>query len=121
LSFVRPEALTDSLAICQQVVAVLEGNAVYRNTHPKGEPQLGRRGLYRAMGGDSTENANEMAVLWVLNLSDGRHSLLDIAERGALPFSAVRKAANMLVAHDLLSPADRVRSRQTRRSPERVR
>jgi aminopeptidase-like protein len=112
LSFVRPDSLGDSLATCAQVVAVLEGNTTYRNRHPKGEPQLGRRGLYRAMGGDSKESASEMAVLWVLNLSDGRHSLLDVAERSGLPFSSLRQAANVLLAHDLLLPAARVRARR---------
>jgi aminopeptidase-like protein len=46
----------------------------------------------------------EFALLWVLNLSDGRHSLLDIAERSGLSFEAVRKAADDLLAHDLLRP-----------------
>jgi aminopeptidase-like protein len=114
--FVRPDALADSLATCREVVAVLEGNLVYRNTHPKGEPQLGRRGLYRAMGGDTPGKTNELAVLWVLNLSDGRHSLLDIAERSALPFAVIRNAANMLLAHDLLSVARKAPARRTRRT-----
>jgi aminopeptidase-like protein len=35
------------------VIDVLEGNATYLNQNPKGEPQLGRRGLYRAVSGGS--------------------------------------------------------------------
>jgi aminopeptidase-like protein len=80
---------------------VLEGNATYVNTRPRGEPQLGRRGLYRAMGGPGP---SEMAMLWVLNQSDGRHTLLDIAERASLPFAQVRAAADLLLTHDLLAP-----------------
>ena len=43
-----------------------------------------------------------MALLWVLSLADGRHSLLDTAERAGLPFAAIRAAADRLAAADLL-------------------
>ena len=104
LSFLRAESLGDSLRAYLAVVAILEGNGRYRNTHPKGEPQLGRRGLYGAMGGFPDPGAAQMAMLWVLNQSDGGPSLLDIAERSGLSFDAVRAAADVLVAHELLAP-----------------
>ena len=81
LDFVRPEYLGDSFAALIDVIDVLESNATYTNLSPYGEPQLGRRGLYRGLGGGSSE---EMALLWVLSLSDGTNSLLDIAERSGL-------------------------------------
>ena len=85
-----------------EILDVIEGNAVYINTVPKCEPQLGKRGLYGAIGGDKDAAAANMAMLWVLNLSDGAHSLLDIAERADLPFAIVHKAAQLLRAHGLL-------------------
>jgi aminopeptidase-like protein len=97
------DSLAHSLAILQQIVGVIEGNAITRNNSPKGEPQLGRRGLYRVLGGQSSLEDAQMALLWVLNLSDGRHSLFDIAERAGMPFAAVRAAADALCATDLLS------------------
>ena len=102
LDFVRPESLADSYATCLAVFDVLEGNETYMNTNPKGEPQLGRRGLYEAIGGRTEERVNETALLWVLNLSDGRHSLLDIAERSGLPFATIRRAATLLQDRGLL-------------------
>ena len=75
---------------------MLEHDRTYVNQHPKCEPQLGRRGLYREIG------AEEMAMLWVLNQSDGQHSLLDIAERSGLKFEPVRRAAALLACHNLL-------------------
>lgn len=104
LSFLRAESLGDSLRAYLAVVAILEGNGRYRNTHLKGEPQLGRRGLYGAMGGFPDPGAAQMAMLWVLNQSDGGPSLLDIAERSDLSFDAVRAAADVLIAHELLVP-----------------
>lgn len=106
-AFVDPESLEDSLECLLEAVDVLEGNARYRNMMPFGEPQLGRRGLYRELGGTSFLDVEE-ALLWVLNLSDGEHDLLSIAERSGLRFDAVRGAADALVEADLLAsvPAD---------------
>lgn len=102
LDFVSPQQLGDSFETLLHVLEALEGNDRYLNQSPKGEPQLGKRGLYRAMGGGSTE---ELALLWVLNLSDGRHDLLDIAERSGLSFRAVRDAVARLAEHELVRPA----------------
>lgn len=101
LEFVEPKQLADSLSKYLQVIDVLENERSYRNLNPKCEPQLGRRGLYRAIGGQDAEQ-EQLALLWVLNLSDGAHSLLDICERSDLSFAAVKRAAEALVAHDLL-------------------
>jgi aminopeptidase-like protein len=102
LDFVRPEALHESFQICLEILQVLEKNQTYKNLFPKCEPQLGRRGLYRRTGGFSNTEKEELALLWVLNLSDGNHALLDIAERAQMPFSVIERAANDLVQHGLL-------------------
>jgi aminopeptidase-like protein len=104
LSLLRPESLAHSLAVLRHIVACLEGNVVYRSRNPKGEPQLGRRGLYAGVGGQRTASYDQMALLWVLNLADGNHSLLDMAERAGLPFAKMRAAADALVAAELLEP-----------------
>ncbi|WP_210520960.1 DUF4910 domain-containing protein [Hymenobacter terricola] len=102
LDFVRPATLQASLHLVQELLAVLDANRRYRNRSPYGEPQLGRRGLYKNVGGGLDGAAWQMALLWVLNLSDGHHSLLDIAERAELPFAQVHQAATALAATDLL-------------------
>jgi aminopeptidase-like protein len=88
------------------VVDVLEGNRRYLNLNPKCEPQLGRRGLYRTIGGDDTGRARELALLWVLNLSDGENDLLDIAEQSRMSFVAIREAADALLEAGLLREAE---------------
>jgi aminopeptidase-like protein len=105
LEFISPEALVDSLGKCASVLDILEANDIYCSTNPKCEPQLGKRGLYQALGGQTHSSATEMATLWVLNQSDGNHSLLDIAERSGYEFDAIRTAADLLVQHDLLVEA----------------
>jgi aminopeptidase-like protein len=94
--FVSPEAMADTLAVCREACAVLDRNRRYLNLSPHGEPQLGRRGLYASLGGRSDAQQAQMAMLWVLNLSDGEHDLLDVAERSGLPFDTVAAAADAL-------------------------
>jgi aminopeptidase-like protein len=103
LDLVHPESLADSLAKCLQIFDVLEHNERYLNTNPKGEPQLGKRGLYRAIGGGRGGKGGELAMLWVLNMSDGQHDLLEIAERSGLSFGSIRDAAHLLRDRDLLT------------------
>jgi aminopeptidase-like protein len=102
LEFVKPESLAGSLALCKDAMDVLQHNGTYVNTNPFCEVQLGRRGLYRAVGGQAGEQISELALLWILNLSDGRHSLLDIAERSGYPFKLIRDGATVLMQHGLL-------------------
>jgi aminopeptidase-like protein len=103
LDLVGPTQLQESLEVCREVVQVLEANRRYVNLSPKGEPQLGRRGLYGQIGGRSDAEERQMAMLWVLNLSDGDHSLLDVAERSGLPFALVADVAGPLEEAGLLS------------------
>lgn len=103
LEFVQPAALANSLAKCLSVIEVLEHNRTYLNQNPKCEPQLGRRGLYRAIAGQAETAGTELALLWVLNLSDGSHSLLDIAERSGYEFSVIKHTADLLLTHHLLA------------------
>jgi aminopeptidase-like protein len=99
---VQPEALADSFTTYLSVLNVLERNGRFLNRNPKCEPQLGKRGLYSMVGGHSDSKQIELAMLWVLNLSDGNHSLLDIAERADLAFDVINSAAEMLREADLL-------------------
>lgn len=96
LDFVRPDALADSFHKCLSILHVLDNNRVLVNQSPKGEPQLGRRGLYRQISGQADEKVEELPMLWVLNLCDGDHSLLDIAERSGIAFARIKRAADSL-------------------------
>jgi len=105
LDFVAPESLAEAAETCLAICDLLEENRTYVNLNPKCEPQLGKRGLYRTIGGSDDAGQREMAMLWTLNLSDGAHSLLDIAERSGLKFEVIQKAAQVLVQHELLREA----------------
>lgn len=125
LDFVRDDALAGSLALYLAVVDRLEAESeldagpaprlrpaaesgsgtaerVLVSTNPRCEPQLGKRGLYGSLGGSDSGRDEQMALLWVLNLADGGHTLADMARRSELPLEAVESAAGRLEAAGLL-------------------
>ena len=109
LDFIRPAQLAASLRTCVALIDVLENNRTYQNLNPFCEPQLGKRNLYRSGGGVAI-GPEINARLWVLNCSDGKHSLLDIAELSGISFSSISAAADILCESGLLVAAagDRV-------------
>lgn len=105
LAFIAPRPLEDSFRILNRVIDILEEDWTPVNLFPKGEPQLGRRGLYAALGGGKAPGTTVMSLLWVLNLADGDHSLLSMAERSGLSFSELAAAARLLSEHGLVAAA----------------
>jgi aminopeptidase-like protein len=103
LTFVTAAQLEGSLETLWTVSQVLERDRVCVNLAPKGEPQLGRRGLYEGLTASADRREYELAMLWVLNQSDGSRSLLDIADRAELPFDVIAHAADALTRAALLS------------------
>lgn len=102
-AFVSAARLGEAWLACLRIFEALEGDRTLVNLRPHGEPQLGRHGLYRTTGGHRHAPERQMALLWVLNQSDGSHSLLDIAERAGLPFRVIERAAGDLEAAGLLA------------------
>jgi aminopeptidase-like protein len=102
LELVGPEQLEAALDTALEILDVVETDRRYLNLAPKGEPQLGKRGLYPKMGGPAAEE-EQLAMLWVLNQSDGGSSLLDVAERSGIPFASLRRSALRLVEAGLLA------------------
>jgi aminopeptidase-like protein len=103
LEFVSESALEASLDVLKQFVDSVEAEEIYLNLKPECEPQLGRRGLFKAIGGQSETKDFQMALLWVLNQSDGFHSLEDIAEASGLQRDSLRTAVDELLKTDLLA------------------
>ncbi len=107
LSFIKAEYLARSFDRIWQIIEVLEKNRTCVNTNPKCEPRLGKRGLYGTTGGARQGEFDELALLWVLNLSDGTNDLLTIAERAGMAFGKISDAAAALSRCGLLQEAGR--------------
>ena len=95
LSLVRHEKMAESIRILARMIAILDSNRRVLNLSPKGEPRLGKRGLYGNVGGNAPAQF-EQALLWILSLADGTHDLLAAAERSGLPFELINQAATAL-------------------------
>ena len=96
MDFITSEALAGSYNALCSIIEIFEHDGKFLNLSPRGEPQLGKRGLYDGSQEDT------MALLWVLNFSDGTFSLLDIAERAKLPFNRIKHAAEHLTTAGLV-------------------
>ncbi len=102
LELVTASNLADSLQFCVALVESLEANSYPVNKSPCGEVQLGRRDLYRAFGEHDDRGVLQQAMMWVLNLSDGEHDLVMMAERSKIGLRDIQRAADLLTQHDLL-------------------
>ncbi|HEY4270884.1 MAG TPA: DUF4910 domain-containing protein [Candidatus Udaeobacter sp.] len=96
LDFITAEALAESYNVLCSIIEIFEHDEKFLNLSPRGEPQLGKRGLYDG------SHEETMALLWALNFSDGTFSLMDIAERAKIPFPLIKYAAERLIAAGLL-------------------
>jgi len=104
LDFIDGTHLEDSLRLIARMLDMIDADIAWKSTMPYGEPQLGRRGLYDDAQGRPLPEGVRMALLWVLNLADGQHGLMDMTERSGLPFQAIRAAAARLREAGLLAP-----------------
>ena len=102
MDFIKPEFLERSYKNTLQIIDILENEYKTVNLAPHGEPNLGKRGLYGAIGGDKKAYDANLPVFWMLNQSDGQHSLLDIALRAKLPYERIHDAAKVLSENELL-------------------
>jgi aminopeptidase-like protein len=102
LDFVKPDRLNESLLVFLEILYIIEHNATYLNLNPKCEPQLGKRGLYNKIGGTNESQIMQIASLWILNMSDGHNSLLDIAIHSNINFKLLCKTASVLKSIKLL-------------------
>jgi aminopeptidase-like protein len=102
LEFIRVPFMSEALATIARMVGVLDSNRRCVNLSPKGEPRLGKRGLYGSIGGLAPA-AFQQALLWVLNQSDGEHDLLAIAARSGLEYALIERAASALETAGLVA------------------
>ena len=105
LDFIRPQYFGRVVDLIIKVLDIIEGDRKLTNLYPKGEPQLGRRGLYATGTGKHSWSEN-MAVLWILQINPTASVLLDIAERANMPFGVIAEEASRLERHGMLAATD---------------
>jgi aminopeptidase-like protein len=114
LSFIQVAQIEDALNAIEAMIDIVERDASYLNLYPKGEPQLGRRGIYRQIAGQADRQSKEKDLFWTLSYSDGSHSLLDIAARAGRPFQEILSAAQTLEGVGILEKTDDAATSRTK-------
>ncbi|MDJ0656777.1 MAG: DUF4910 domain-containing protein [Xanthomonadales bacterium] len=105
LDLIQPNKLGETFDLVRRALDLAQCCRSYVNLAPNCEPQLGRRGLYDAIGGDNDTKTAQMALLWMLSSSDGNTSTLDISQESGIPLEQLCLAAERLCDAELLSPA----------------
>jgi aminopeptidase-like protein len=125
-AFMGIDRLVETIDALEQALRLVELACPYRNLSPFGEPQLGRRNLYPTINSADTWGRSNDAVsdhreflnriLVVLNYSDGRLPMLDIAARHGFDLGALEPVIAVLEREGLLriSP-ETCRGPETRR------
>ena len=102
-AFVSFSAMEAAVNKFLQIIDVLEANRYYLNQFPFCEPQLGKRGLYPTLGSQKQTAAFVEAMMWVLNLSDGEHDLIDISRESGIELDTLIPVVETLVGKNILA------------------
>ncbi|QVK22347.1 winged helix-turn-helix transcriptional regulator [Shewanella dokdonensis] len=103
----------DSIDQLEKLLLDIEIAGKALNLRPFGEPQLGKRGLYpnmnsplnRKTSSDSLLDGRQElnAILTILSDSDGKTTMIEIADKLNLPLSALQEVIEKLEVHQLVS------------------
>ncbi len=98
---VTPKGLAGGFNALKKSIEAIENNC-YPKARVLGMPQLGRRGLYTTLG-TKKQNHNTRLMMNILTYSDGKNSLIKIAEKSNRPIWDTYKIIKILEKEKLIS------------------
>ena len=118
LELVNGKQILESLTLYRDAIRILEENTIFNSSVPKGEVQLGHRGLYPQTGGSINQPAvngvdngpeyQELDVIsWLLFLADGKNDLVTIAEKTGIAYSDLLRVARKLAGKAIIQPVSK--------------
>lgn len=112
LSFIQSEHLLTMVQLHLSIIDKLEKEVKFISLNPHCEPQLGKRGLYPAIGRRTIANEATNAdngykdeldiILWILFYADGKYSLQDVCQKHNFQYEQVAEIANRLESKGLI-------------------
>lgn len=102
LNFVTEKGLRGTYDMYCKIVEALEGNYLYRNLKPYGEPFLSKYELRDTVGAPKFIGDDLKILLYILSYSDDNHSLIDIAEKMDVSILDVIRVAETLEEKGLI-------------------
>ena len=104
MDLISPEGLQGAYDVMIKVIDTLENNYHYRILC-KGEPQLGKRGLYPTVSQKGSYDA-VLVLKHFIAYADGRNDLIGISDRIDVPTAELIEIKNELMANGLLEVVD---------------
>lgn len=107
--YMNVKKVLDSADKIEEILKRLEYSGKYINLFPFGEPQLGRRGLYRSINSNKTRNQDKKMqdkIRWILSYSDGKHDMLDIANKMGCKIEELKETIKILLENGLIKEMD---------------
>lgn len=105
MDLISPEGLQGAYDVLVKVVTSLENNYHFRMLC-KGEPQLGKRGLYPAISQKGSYDA-VLSLKHFIAYADGRNDLIEISDIIGVPTSELIEIKNKLMNNNLLEIIDK--------------
>ena len=101
--FISFSAMEESVNKYLDIIELIEKNDFYINRIPNCEPQLGKRGLYPTIGGQKDKKNSLEGMMWLLNLCDGEHDLIDISLRSKIDVKELYPILDKLIENKLIT------------------
>lgn len=100
--FISFSAIEEAVNKFLTIIELIEKNHCYVNKFPFCEPQLGKRGLYPSLGSQKQTAFFVEAMMWVLNLTDGNHDLIDISKRSGIALEILISVVDRLLEKKII-------------------
>ena len=102
LEFISSANINEVLNVYLKVLDEIENRTYYKNLLPFGEPQLGKRNLYFQQSNFSNDNNIHNAIIWLLSMGDGTHSLEDVSNKSGIDIKHIKDASLLLMNQDVI-------------------
>ena len=100
--FVSFEAMEKSVEKYFDIITIIEKNEKYINKMPYCEPKLDKWGLYPTLGSKESNENFLLAMMWILNLSDGKNDLITISQKSKVPLKELFPVIEKLIQNGIL-------------------
>lgn len=101
-NFISFDSMVESIDTCFEMCLLMDRNIRYQNLRPEGEPFLSKYNLLDGIGAQRKIPDFMRVCQWLLNMSDGSNSLLDIANQSQESFWDLDQAAQKCCKAGLL-------------------
>ena len=109
-NFISFSSLEDSIKVFLNLIELNEKNIFYVNRLGFGEPQLGKRKLYKDLSTFNAFNSDLDMItnnlFWILSLADGKTSSLEIFDKCKSNIKNFNKSINLLTEKGLIRKSD---------------